>query len=1160
MVVRVARPDTLPSAADRFVVVEASAGTGKTFFLEHRVIDLILGSGAELSQILLVTFTDKAVAELRMRIRDLLDRTARAETSTDAASAWEIDDAARARLRAAVTAFDHAPIFTIHGFCHRILIEDAFAARRLFDQRQVADEVAFDAAFSSLLRERFARVSPDRELLAAYLEWSGTVDNLRDLLLKCARADAQPPRRFDADEALEIWAALRAALGTPAKRDRLLNGVNWKGKQRNALEWVDAIGRALDALGAGEPTPAAGPPALRIVRDDDPFDAPRLEPPAPGVRLHGIDPAAVLGACDSIRAEVGKVYKYAQAAAHLADVTSALRGVLRMIPLDAAIAAELLPHVIDRIGTDKAEHGQFDYDDMLELVRDALHGPRGADLAHRLRTRMPWVMIDEFQDTDPVQWDIFRTVWMDASARGLTIVGDPKQAIYGFRGADVQTYVHARDELARNGATEVTLDINRRSTKPLVDAVNAILAGPPLSPLLDKTITYDHPVTASGDVTVEGTRPPVTVFHMQGGNRDDNRNALAREIGLEVERLRANPPVWQSRGNAPPFSLGHVMVLTRANKESVAIAAALRARGLACALVESDRLFETREAAELAAVLDAIAAPRDRSARMRALRTRFFDVPWQELMRVVDAPDHHPLIARLFDWAALGARRDYEPLFRRLVEDSRFAERALVLGGGERALVNTWHLVELLLEEVARSRCDLAELVGRLRRWINEQEELADDRDVQRAETDADAIRILTIHKAKGLEAPYVFMFGCASPGPRSKVEVLRDAAGRTLWVSAQDETIKQKIESETDAENQRLAYVALTRAQVRLYLPIYATEKGVLDARSTYFPIQRCLTPLVHHQSPLVEIVQTEVDVLPEPPAPDDALAGFDVPALPQVVPLPALPASRTALAMLSYTRLAKSLDAAALEPGELPQAIDPAEFATYPDGRSPDLEPPGIELDPTDLPAGADSGLLLHDLFEHADVAGLRAAPTADAWRADPDVAQLIADKARERGIADVYLPHAARVVHATLTQPLALVDGSTLPPLVEATAFARELEITYPIPGAPAAPPKGMVKGFIDALVAYGDDLWVLDYKSDLLLGPDHATSAKARAKEHYSIQARLYAIAADKLRGPRRFAGLLFAFVRYGVVVPMPVDAAMLAQWSSWLANLRTEIPR
>ncbi|HET9484192.1 MAG TPA: UvrD-helicase domain-containing protein, partial [Xanthomonadales bacterium] len=184
--VRVPRPSSLPPASDKLVVVEASAGTGKTFFLEHRVVDLVLG-GAELGQILLVTFTEKAVAELRMRIRDVLDRLSRHPGSDEAGSHWLLDDAARARLRAAVTAFDHAPIFTIHGFCHRILVEDAFASQRLFQQTQVADEVAFDAAFHALLREQFARVSPDRELLEAFLASGRSVDRLRDLLLSCAR-------------------------------------------------------------------------------------------------------------------------------------------------------------------------------------------------------------------------------------------------------------------------------------------------------------------------------------------------------------------------------------------------------------------------------------------------------------------------------------------------------------------------------------------------------------------------------------------------------------------------------------------------------------------------------------------------------------------------------------------------------------------------------------------------------------------------------------------------------------------------------------------------------------------------------------------------------------------------------------------------------------
>ena len=1105
----IARPDSLPPASDRFVVVEASAGTGKTFFLEHRVVDLILGADAELGQILLVTFTDKAVAELRMRIRDLLDRTARAESATG----WQLDDAARTRLRAAVTAFDHAPIFTIHGFCHRVLIEDAFAARRLFQQTQVADEVAFDTAFSALLRERFACTSPDRELLAAYLEAGETVDRLRDLLLRCARADARAPRRFDPSKAVEVGEALRAAFGTPELCTQFLHSVAWKGQQRHAGGWVETVRDAVARIGGSR-----GCPPRQMV-----------------------EPTSVLMACDRLREVAAKIIKYANGA----PAVGVLRDAVKMMPLAEAIAAELLPHVLERIGADKAEHGMFDYDDMLELVREALHGPRGEELAVRLRERMPWVMIDEFQDTDPVQWDIFRTVWMHAEARGLTIVGDPKQAIYGFRGADVHTYERARDELLRNGATSVTLDINRRSTKPLVDAVNAILVGQPLMPMLDKSITYDHPVSASGDVTCDDVRPPVTVFAMQGAGRDDNRNALARAIGAELEQLRRSPPAWQSRGHAPPFSLGQVMVLTRSNKESIAIAAALRARGLACAVVESDRLFETREAAELASVLAAIAAPRDRSARMRALRTRFFDVPWAELMYVVDAPDHHPLIARLFDWAALAARRDYEPLFRRLVEDSRFAERALVLGGGERALVNTWHLIELLLEEVGRSRCDLHELVLRLRAWMNEPDERVDDRDIQRAETDGDAIRILTIHKAKGLEAPYVFLFGAASAAPHTNVQTLRDAVGRTLVVASKDETIKQLIETENDAENQRLAYVALTRAQIRLYLPLYGDK--ALDRTATYQPIQRCLAPLAMHKHALFEITPVAVGGEADAPPPLDALASFDVPRPPAIPPLPALEPLRAGLAMLSYTRLARELDAVAIEPGELPLAIDAAEFAID------DPEAPRIELPPTELPPGADAGLLLHDLFEQADLDVVRASSDAVTWHAHPGVARLVDECARERGIAEICLPHATRLVHTTLTSPLALVDGRELPPLVGATALAREVEFAYPIPAIPGAPTRGLVKGYIDALVAYDDELWVLDYKSDLLAEP-LIDSARARVQDHYLVQARLYALAADRLRGGRRLAGLLFAFVRHGLVVPLEIDAAALAEWAGWLSGL------
>jgi exodeoxyribonuclease V beta subunit len=1126
MTVHAARPSSLPPAGDRFVVVEASAGTGKTYFLEHRVVDLVL-AGAELGQILLVTFTDKAVAELRLRIRDLLDRLSR-QTEDVPGGGWLLDDAARTRLRDAVTAFDAAPIFTIHGFCYRVLVEDAFAAQRLFQQTQIADEVAFDRAFFAVLRERFAMCTPDRELLAAYLTRGDTVDKLRDLLLACARRGFGLPSRATYLSSTELGEQLRAVFGDEAAQTALLARMSLSGNDKRYVPpWVAAIGHAVAEWDGTSVGTFALCDAIRKSGTSE-----------PGPKL---------------LARVAKLPA-------LAPVADLLRRALATTSLDEAIAAVMLEPVLTRVAADKADAGLFDYNDMLQLVQEALHGPRGGELAARLRARTPWVMIDEFQDTDPVQWNIFRTVWMHDAARGLTIVGDPKQAIYGFRGADVATYEAARDELLRTGATRVDLDVNRRSTAPLVDAVNRILLGDGVSPLLDATtaghsIRYDHPVTASGDVAAPKNVAPVAVFELSGpGKREEARVALAGAIGVEIERLRG-------RG----VSLGECMVLTRTNADSAGVAAALRANGLACTLVEGDALFETREAHELRAVLAAIAAPRDRSARLRALRTRFFDVPWADLMRVVDAPDHHVLIGRLFDWAALAARRAYEPLFRRLVEDSRFAERALVLGGGERAITNTWHLIELLLEEVARSRCDLHELVTKLGRWISDGADLPDDRDVQRAALDSGdtlAVRILTVHKAKGLEAPYVFVYGGASPPRASNVHALRDGAGRALIVGPQDESIERRLEAEQTAEHQRLAYVALTRAKLRLYLPRYPDD--AIDRKSMYWQIQRCLAPLAPRHADLFEPIAVAMGAPAAPPAPTDALSRFEPPPPPITRELRPIEGARAGLAMLSYTRLGRELESAAVDsagpaepatlhlgPGELPVAIDAAEFDA---DVAPDELDAATPPAPDELPPGIDSGLFVHDLFEHADLDVLRRSPDADSWLAEPTVAAMFAERGRERGIAPVCHAHAARIVHAALTKPLELVGRAPLPPLADADAFAREIEFAYPI--SARSRDRGLVTGFIDALAAFGDELWVIDYKSDVLAG-DPAQVAAEHVREHYTIQQRLYGLAADRMRGARTLGGMIFAFVRYGIAVALPIDDARLAEWTEWVASLRTE---
>jgi len=312
-------------------------------------------------------------------------------------------------------------------------------------------------------------------------------------------------------------------------------------------------------------------------------------------------------------------------------------------------------------------------------------------------------------------------------------------------------------------------------------------------------------------------------------------------------------------------------------------------------------------------------------------------------------------------------------------------------------------------------------------------------------------------------------------------------------------------------------------------------------------------------------------------PPAPPDALADLVLAPerrdAPPIGELPTLAPARRGLTMVSYTRLAHDLDTAVIPiTSDDVLAIDPAEFDIDDPHRLAGGSEAPAELAQDDLPPGAESGLLLHDVLEIADLTVARAAASLETWARDPGVVSQLADAARARGISSRFLPHAARLVHATLTAPLQLSDGGVLPPMIAATALAREVEFGYPIPeipGIPRAagdpPRRGIVKGYIDALIAYDDDLWVLDYKSDVLAlggpgsaaGPgaqaDIGAAALRRVREHYGIQARLYAIAADRIRGRRRFAGLLFAFVRYGIVVPVRVGDDMLAAWQDWLAR-------
>jgi len=1050
--VRWKRLASLGDASTPLLVVEASAGTGKTYFLERKVVDLVVRAGATIDQILVVTFTEKATAELRARVRGLLSTMVHGPVELAAPDAppdqvWEIDDDARARLRAALDGFDAAPISTIHGFCHRVLADESFAARRPFEQEQVPDDGALRAAFTAALRERFALDPDEAALLGAYLGDNGnTVDKLFRLVLAVYRSGAE------------------------------------------------------------------------------------IEPPRPGARAEEI-----------------------------------------LVP---RLAAE----VIARADRSKQREGQLDFQDMLRLTAAALDGPGGAALAGRIATRHPWALIDEFQDTDPLQWQIFQRVWAPAApsaARGLTVVGDPKQAIYSFRGGDVHTYLQATGELRRRGAVTLQLDQNQRSTAPMVCAVNCLLEHP--RQVFAGDIRYDHPVTAAGDVSASWPdgRPvePLALlpFEDRGAKpvAAEVRGAIFEATADEIVRLLHDPSrriTGRRRGTTSAVKASDILVLTRTNDEAYDVAEAIRRRGVPCSLARAEYLFDTAEARAVADVLDAIARPRDRTARLRAWMSCFFDVDPDDLGRALEVPDDHVMAARLHDWRYHAVRMDYPRLFAAILADSRVAERALATGRGERVVTNLHHVFEHLHAEVERSRCELPELVTRLRAWIRAAKIMRpDDSDVQRQETDRDAVQVMTVHRAKGLEAWVVFVTGLVMFTERSEpLYAFHDAEGRRRIATRHNEDAKARAGDDRKAEDARLAYVALTRARARMYLPVLPDQKDsktkLRKPRGGWKGAYAC----IHDNLRALAARREELPGLAELwPAAKPAGPDLDVSevALPDVsadlAPVPDLAArQQVGWVVTSYTRLRDQARAAAAEAAAGSRVELEASLMTGED-RSP--LPPA----PHELPGGAETGQYLHEVLEHVDFsAAMRDAASADvdAWLARPEVTQTFVLAERRHGVDPAHRRMAARIVWDAITMPHE-TGATRLRPLGEAARLAREVEFVYPVPDAPERPRgRGFVKGFIDLIVTWpGDDRWyVVDYKSDVI--DVSGDAARAHVDAHYLVQAELYALACARMLGLRdaadheaRFGGLLYWFLRPRRVVHLAPTAADLERYRAALAG-------
>ncbi|MDP9000524.1 MAG: UvrD-helicase domain-containing protein [Myxococcota bacterium] len=1098
----VVRADVLRSIPlDRSAIIEASAGTGKTFTLEHLVVDLLLTRGVTLDQVLVVTFTEKASNELRLRLRTKLEElgSGRGEKLSDAAAKeanfWAIDDVAKQRLELAQRAFDAATITTIHAFCQRVLRENAFASGRMFREQQVDGRDAFARAMRESLRRDITRDDGRARWLEAALRNGWSIDRIEQLLWDCleSRGELRP--------SLDLQALEHALEAFPIEDARSGGGVSEMCRWGMHPSTAKTVARRLrDLAGVVERAHSSGSIPAYLIEAQE-VGLPYLFEKLP-VSENSSGPAARL--CG--------------AAARLVRSTPTF---------SAGLAQMLLPVVRRELARRKREAGQYDFDDMLGLVDEALHGPRAGPLARELRERWRYVLIDEFQDTDETQWSIFRRAFFEGPNRSvLYLVGDPKQSIYRFRGADVDTYLRARDEVVAAGGTRVALNRNYRSTSALVSACNAIFDQNAGSPIFTGSLQYSSVTCGRPDRTlVDGdgrALSPVVVMRFAAPDAEA-LSTLGPWMAREIRTITDPSRPWRLDGCA----LGHgdVYVLTRTAREGRAIGVALRAARIPYAFYKQDGLFQTNEAREVRTLLVAIEDPSNRARRLASWLTPFFGLPLTTIERARDLPSNHPLVSRLHAWKSLADLRDFERLFENIVQSSGVVRRQIFFADGERELTNYLHIFELLLEHAHRCHATLRDLVRELSGLITGSRLPLDlEGNVQRLESERRAVQIMTIHKSKGLEAPIVFVVGGFSHQRGDEVRVYHENGKRMAWIGqVSDPQVDVQAKAEEREEEQRLMYVALTRAKGRLYLPGARGEAKTM--RGPYNVINRRVAEIAGCGDPIMSVQEVFAPDGSTAVPPGDRHGGWR----PEVLllrddgdsaKLAELRRRRAGPFMTSYTRMkGESL------------ATPPTTRGILHVDRRPQTELRGARA----------SGVFLHEVLERVPLASFgRGTGNFDAWRSRLDVSSLFQEALAAHRIDSEQRDHAERLVWTAYTTSFPLPRGAQVDGVASVPRVVREMGFVFPMLNAQAAASSGGVRGYVRGSidVAFERDglTYFIDWKSDSLATYSFATLDEYVTAQ-YLPQARLYAVAIVKLLGIRtreehdaRFGGMLYCFLR------------------------------
>jgi exodeoxyribonuclease V beta subunit len=1158
--------------------IEASAGTGKTFALALLHTRLVVERALPAARVLAVTYTIAATQELRERLRIQLGRAAAlatldraslrermtSEDTADATTAAILDrrldsedaSALAQRLRRAVAEIDLAPIHTIHAFCQRILADHALASGEpllptefITSERALHDEIALDV---------WRRYTRETVVAARLMSLWPTHDALaKDLRLLLTAETLLPARRAADENAIAAAANLLETL-----RDACRNHLPVAQRDIDKARADGVLSRQRPT----DPTVAAMWASLRAFADGAALDD------RTSATIAMLTPQGLVD-------RLNKKFALAKPpASPLFDVVERFVAAhAAAIAARAEARANLLHEVRDfaraRMETIKRERALIGFDDLVDRVHAALSSPVGARLANDLREQYPAALVDEFQDTDAKQWEVFRRIYVDDAGDdrscALFLIGDPKQAIYRFRGGDVHTY-HVAGESAE---ATLTLDRNFRSRPRMIEAVAAVFAAGGATPFGDDATRY--PAVAPGgrvgdDALVDAKSRAAPALHLVNLARNDATHGASMRVGdarefaarvaaAEIRALLDGAPLRFREGDGfKPVEPGRIAVLVNRNDEAARVQRELAALGIASITAMRLSIFQTTEAREVLWLLEALLSIGNEGRLRAALATVLVGADAAAIDALsTDEISHRRWLDAFQAWRERWLRVGALPVVSDLVAAA--APRLLALSDGERRLTNYLHVAE----EIQSARARVLGEAGQadwLARAISEADNF-DEAQQLRLESDAKRVVIMTLHKAKGLEFDLVFLpFVALSPvdpwlqglslvgervegrrALRAKIDGLDDDAYKAAQRTERDELL---------AEQLRLLYVGLTRARHAAWL--YAAP---LDRSGE----KTALAWLLHRaadgkvSSPDADMIDAAFAKLAK-----DAPKAIVCDAVPDLfsrsLPFPQAPAGDAALRtatralrrdwwVYSFSQLAREdrgVDESADEHGaeDEPATIDVVEpaFAKY---------------------AGARFGNALHDALERVDFARWR------DWRGDGAPEGELDALHRALG-ANGFVDDIAggsRLLASLIRDTLnvCMPEGVRLADVPER---ARRAEIEFHFAFAPTAIGalvallhrhgalrgrdafgardriEGLMTGRIDLVYEHDGKVYLLDYKSNRLADYSAESCARAVADSEYDLQYLIYALALHRWLRFRRagydydahFGGVRYVFCR------------------------------